>query len=57
MCKGDMTPIPVYWAQSINATQPSFETMHTCRNFKDIRDWIELQTEETWRLVRELDNQ
>ena len=39
MCNGDMTFIPVKWSENRGWIMPEFETVHTCRDYENLRIW------------------
>lgn len=39
MCTADMTLMPVKWSTNRGWIKPQFETVHTCRNYEDLRLW------------------
>jgi len=41
MCQADMTPVPSNWVHGHHDPNPDFNTMHKCRNFNHLLDWIE----------------
>ncbi|KAH8822034.1 hypothetical protein F5884DRAFT_868338 [Xylogone sp. PMI_703] len=39
-CHGDLTPVPMRWWEAANRVYSDTASLHTCRPFQDIRDWI-----------------
>ena len=40
MCDGDVGLIPMYWVKHHDHPWPDFSTMHQCRNFSAILEWV-----------------
>lgn len=40
MCNIDITPQLVSWSTEANRPHTNFESVHTCRNYSKIRDWV-----------------
>jgi hypothetical protein len=40
MCSGDMTPTPTKYYKSLGRNYVDSDVIHTCRNFKKLRDWM-----------------
>ncbi|RFU31226.1 hypothetical protein B7463_g5110, partial [Scytalidium lignicola] len=38
-CSADIAPIPWKWVEEAQQSFPTSETIHTCRNFTNIRNW------------------
>ncbi|OAA44134.1 hypothetical protein NOR_03862 [Metarhizium rileyi] len=47
MCAGDVTPITLYIPEWQDDPTPDFSTMHTCRDFNKILDYVK-QNEIEW---------
>jgi len=41
MCAGDVTPVTSNWVQTHHSPHPDFNTLHKCRNFDKLLEWVE----------------
>lgn len=41
MCAGDVTPVTSNWVQTHHSPHPDFNTMHRCRNFDKLLEFVE----------------
>lgn len=41
MCASDVTPVTSNWVQGHHSPHPDFNTMHKCRNFDKLLEWVE----------------
>ncbi|KAI0123234.1 hypothetical protein BJ170DRAFT_675069 [Xylariales sp. AK1849] len=41
MCASDVTPVTSNWVHSHHSPHPDFNTMHKCRNFDRLLEWVE----------------
>ncbi|KAM4063786.1 hypothetical protein HRG_012516 [Hirsutella rhossiliensis] len=53
MCTGDMTLLPVEWSANRNWLMPVFESVHTCRDFGELKAWAKNRDGKGARSVRE----
>ncbi|CZR55583.1 uncharacterized protein PAC_05471 [Phialocephala subalpina] len=40
MCSGDLTPVPTRYYESVGRNYADSDVLHTCRNFGDLREWM-----------------
>lgn len=40
MCGGNMTPIPLKWSENGKRMNPDFATVHECRDFGKLKEWL-----------------
>ncbi|CEJ83035.1 hypothetical protein VHEMI03067 [[Torrubiella] hemipterigena] len=40
MCNVDITPMTASWSTVANRPVSNFETLHTCRNFDKVKEWV-----------------
>lgn len=41
MCESDVTPVTSNWVFTHHTPHPDFNTMHKCRNFTKLLEWVE----------------
>lgn len=41
MCASDVTPVTSNWVLTHHTPHPDFNTMHKCRNFDKLLEWVE----------------
>lgn len=41
MCTGDVTPVTSNWVLTHHSPHPDFNTMHKCRNFDKLLEFVE----------------
>ena len=39
MCTSDVGIVPFFWVGDDGGTDPDFSRVHTCRDFRTLRDW------------------
>ncbi|KAF8852308.1 hypothetical protein BDZ45DRAFT_550112, partial [Acephala macrosclerotiorum] len=40
MCFGDLTPVLTRYYESVGRNYADSDVLHTCRNFGDLREWM-----------------
>lgn len=40
MCNADISPMTANWSTVANRPVSNFETLHTCRNFDKVQEWV-----------------
>jgi hypothetical protein len=48
MCAGDVTPFLELSVPTFSGSRPDLRTMHKCRNYDDLKDWVKQNSEETF---------
>jgi len=41
MCQSDVTPVTSNWVMGHRSPSPDFNTVHKCRNFDKLLEWVE----------------
>lgn len=47
-CASDLSTLYWQWRRDLGQWQVSLKTLHTCRNFEDIRDWAVQHEHPNW---------